>query len=103
MRSILLIAYFSIVLAGCGAIDSMTDGFKHAQEVSEDLEKSVGTKPFVGFNWSNGSLVNVTVAFEGVPPGKSAEQIGQLARESISTRFQQTPKQVVLSFTFTSD
>lgn len=98
MRSILLPLVLAASLAGCGAVDTITEGFKHSQEVAGDLERSVGSKPFVGFNWSNGSLTNVSVNFEGIPAGISAEQIAQLSRQSIATRFKQSPKQVVISF-----
>lgn len=98
MRSIFLGLVLAATLAGCGAVDSMTEGLRHSQEVASDLERSVGTKPFVGFNWSNGSLVNVTVNFEGIPPGESIEQIAQLSRASVATRFKQAPKRVVISF-----
>lgn len=103
MRSILLFLAMAASLAGCGAVDTVTEGFKHSQEVASDLEKSVGAKPFVGFNWSNGSLSNVSVNFEGIPAGTSVEQIAQLSRQSIAARFKQPPKQVVISFTVPGD
>ena len=98
MRSIVLGLLLAATLAGCGAVDTMTEGFKHSQEVAADLERSVGTKPFVGFNWSNGALASVTVNFEGIPPGESIQQIAQLSRRSVAERFKQTPKRVVISF-----
>lgn len=99
MRSIVLGLTLSAALVGCGAVDTLTEGLEQSQEVAADLERAVGIKPFVGFNWSNGSLVNVNVNFEGIPSGKSAEQIAQLSRQSIATRFKQPPKHVVISFT----
>ena len=98
MRSILLGLALAVTLAGCGAVDSMTEGFKHSNEVAADLEKSIGSKPFVGFNWSNGSLVNVAITFNGIPAGMSAEQIAQLSRQSVAAHFKQAPKQIVISF-----
>ncbi len=99
MRSMVLGLMLSATLAGCNAVDTVTEGFRHAQEVAGDLEKSVGDRPLVGFNWSNGSLANVSVNFDGIPPGKSVEQIAQLSQRSIAARFKQSPKQVVISFT----
>jgi Tfp pilus assembly protein PilP len=40
-----------LTLAGCDAVDSMTEGFNHTQEVANEIEQLVGIKPFVGFNW----------------------------------------------------
>lgn len=85
-------------LAGCGAVDSMRQGFQHANEVAADLETSVGTKPLVGFNWANGSLVNVNITFEGIPPGASLERIALLSKRSVAARFRQAPGHVVISF-----
>lgn len=99
MRSILLSLIFAASLTGCGAVDTMTEGFKHAQEVAGDLEKSVGSKPLVGFNWSNGSLTNISVNFEGIPSDMPTDQIAQLSRQSIAARFKQRPRQIVISFT----
>jgi len=98
MRSILLLAPLLLALTSCDAVDTMKNAYAHSQEVAADLEKSVGSKPMVGFNWANGSLVQVTVNFQGVPP-KPLEQIVQLSKGSVATRFQQVPKNVVVTFT----
>lgn len=98
MKRTIMAAVLGSVLAACGAVDSMTEGFKHTQEIAADLEKSTGSRPFVGFNWHNGSLTNVSVTFEGIPAGKSTPEIAALARSSIASHFKQTPKQVVISF-----
>lgn len=99
MRSLVLSLVFAAMLVGCDAMDTMVDGLKHSERVASDLEKSVGSKPFVGFNWSNGFLTDVHVNFDGIPSGMSTEQITQLSKQSITTHFQQTPKHVVISFT----
>jgi len=100
MRSVVLVLALALaaVLAGCNAVDTMTEGFRHSQEVAADLEKAVGSKPLVGFNWSNGSLVNVSVNFEGIPAGTSLEQIARLSRQSVEARFRQAPDRIVVSF-----
>ena len=98
MRKWLAIAALTVALSGCGAVDSMKEGFQHSQEVATDLEKAVGHKPFVGFNWRNGSLVNVSVTFNGIPLQKSNEEIVALARTSIAARFRQRPEQIVISY-----
>jgi hypothetical protein len=54
LRSIILVA-LAVAINGCDAVDSMRNGFKHSQAVSAELEKSLGLKSFVGFNWNNGS------------------------------------------------
>ena len=50
-------------LAACSMISTLIDGWKYAKAVEADLEGATGVKPSVGFNWSNGSLMTVTVAY----------------------------------------
>ncbi|MXV11051.1 hypothetical protein DYQ93_08390 [Xanthomonas sp. LMG 8992] len=87
-----------LALTACSAVDTVKNAYAHSREVAADLEKSVGSKPAVGFNWANGSLVQVTVNFQGVPH-KPLEQIVQLSKASVATRFEQAPGNVVVMFT----
>jgi hypothetical protein len=50
-------------LAGCGVISTLVEGSKYAKAVEADLESATGVRPSVGFNWSNGRLLTVTVAY----------------------------------------
>lgn len=98
MRRLLLLTFFVIMAAGCSAVDTMSEGFKHSQEVAADLEKATGSRPFVGFNWNNGSLTNVAVTFDGIPAGKTTEELVALSRSSITDRFKQEPQNIVIGF-----
>ena len=97
MKTLAVIA-FLVALSACSVIDTLKDGFTHAEEVSTDMEKAVGSRPLVGFNWSNGSLTNITITFDGIPEDKSTSEIADLARQSIAHRFKQEPKRVIISF-----
>ena len=87
-----------LALADCDAVNTMTDGFKHAKAVETDLEGATGVKPNVGFNWRNGSLVQVTVQFTRLIESKSLHDLAAAARESIDREFKQTPESIVLAF-----
>ena len=63
------------------------------------MEKAIGSKTFVGFNWHNGVLNNVTVNFEGIPDTSSISEIVTTAKNSVSKHFKQSPDVVVVSFT----
>jgi hypothetical protein len=76
----------------------MTDGFKQTNAVARDIERDLGQKPQVGFNWNNGVLSRVSVTFEDMPTGKSFDQIAESARASIKVRFKQEPKEILLGF-----
>jgi len=88
----------ALALAGCDAVNTMTDGFKHAKAVETDLEGATGVKPNVGFNWRNGSLVQVTVQFPRLIESKSLHDLAAAARESIGREFKQAPESIVLAF-----
>ncbi len=94
LGSILLVG----VLSGCNAVDAMKDGMAQSNAVADDLEKSLGAKPRVGFNWFNGSLANVTVEFNGTPKDKTLDEINNAARAAVKKEFSQTPKKIVLAF-----
>ncbi|HEY4371662.1 MAG TPA: hypothetical protein VGN52_07045 [Burkholderiales bacterium] len=90
-----------LLLAACNVWDTFSEGMAHSQEVASDLEKSLGEKSFVGFNWNNGSLTDVSVTFEHYPAGRSFEQISSAARAAVAARFKQAPKRLVISFVAT--
>jgi hypothetical protein len=55
-------------------------------------------KPQVGFNWNNGRLVSVTVAFPGLYEAKPLRELAETTRASVTNQFKQTPENIVLSF-----
>lgn len=85
-------------LAGCDAVSTLKDGLAQSDAVATQLEKSVGSKPYVGFNWNNGRLNSVTVTFQGLPADKTAGEVADLARAAIKQQFKQEPGQIVLAF-----
>jgi hypothetical protein len=90
----------ALLLAGCGPIDLMKEGFAHSTAVSARLEKTLGVKSFVGFNWSNGSLNSVSVTFQGIPANVALADIMAQSKEAIAAEFRQTPSEVVVAFAF---
>ena len=88
----------ALALAGCDAVNTMTDGFKQAKAVETDLEGTTGVKPNVGFNWRNGSLVQVTVQYPRLIESKSLRDLAAAAREAVGREFKQTPENIILAF-----
>jgi hypothetical protein len=86
------------MMAGCGPIDSLKEGFAHSQAVSAELEKSLGLKSLVGFNWHNGSLTSVNVTFQGVPGNVPLADVVDQSKRAVIAEFKQTPKQIVVAF-----
>lgn len=97
-RRFLALLMLIVTITACDAVDSMKEGFAHSQAVSDKLEKTVGLKSFVGFEWNNGSLTSVTVTFQGLPPDGALSDISVKAKQAIAAEFKQTPKQILISF-----
>ena len=87
-----------LTLAACDAVNTLTDGFKHAKAVEKDLEGSTGVKPNVGFNWNNGRLTSVTVTFPRLVELKPLHELAEAARASVGREFKQTPDNILLAF-----
>ncbi len=87
-----------LALAACGPVDTLKEGFAHSQAVSASLEKSLGVKSFVGFNWNNGTLDTVSVTFQGIPPDVPLADIVDKSKRAVAAEFKQLPSQVVISF-----
>jgi hypothetical protein len=98
MHRIAAILAFAIGLAACDMVSTVTEGFKEANAVSSELEQSTGIRPQVGFNWSNGRLVSVTVSFPRVYDGKPLGELAEAVRSSVTTQFKQAPENILLTF-----
>ena len=98
MLRLAAIVLLAIGLASCDAFNTVTEGLKHSKEIENDLAASTGMKPQVGFNWSNGRLVSVTVQFPGLYEAKPLREVAETVQASIGKHFKQTPGTVVLSF-----
>ncbi len=93
-----LVLACAAMLTACNAMDSMKESYAHATDVAADLEKSVGSRPFVGFNWNNGVLTSVNVTFEGVPPNATLADVAEKSRQAVAAEFKQKPQELVLAF-----
>jgi len=95
---LLSVVAIATILAGCGPIDTMKEGYAHSQAVSAELEKSLGVKSFVGFNWTNGTLALVNVTFEGIPAKLTLADIAARSKQVVAAEFKQTPHKLVVAF-----
>jgi len=98
MRKLIATLALTAALAACGAVDTLVDGFKHVRAVESALETSVGTKPQVGFNWSNGRLSQVTVTFPQLIDARPVRELAETVRAAVVKEFKQTPDNIVLGF-----
>ena len=102
MFKIAAILVFTISLAACDAFSTVTEGFEYAKAVESDVEEATGVKPQVGFNWNNGRLVSVTVAFPRIYDAKPLRELAETIRASVQKQFKQTPDNIVLAFSLGS-
>ena len=92
------IAFLASSLAGCGVVDLVSKGMSYANAVAADLERDIGLKPEVGFNWHNGNLQSVSVTFPKVYVGKPLDELAGTVREVVVKEFKQSPDTIVLAF-----
>lgn len=88
----------ALTLAGCDAVNTVTEGAAHARAVESDLEQSTGMRPRVGFNWNNGRLTSVTVQYPFIVQSQSLYELAKTVRASVESQFKQTPGTIVLAF-----
>jgi hypothetical protein len=103
MSRLAAIVLLAIGLAGCDAFSTLTDGLKYAKAVESDLAKVTGMTPQVGFNWSNGRLVQVTVAFPKLYDTKPIGELAAAVRTAVTSEFKQRPQSILLTFVIPSD
>ena len=63
LRRAIVLGILACALSSCDALTTLFGGMTEVKAVAESPEKSLGVKPFVGFNWNNGRLRSVTVTF----------------------------------------
>ena len=80
-------------LFGCDVVSTVTEGFKEAKAVENDLQQATGMRPDVGFEWKNGNLVQVTVAFPQLYDSKPVGELAAAVRKAVATEFKQKPRQ----------
>jgi hypothetical protein len=98
MSRIAAVLIFALALTACSVIDDVKEAFKQANAIESDLEESTGVRPQVGFNWSNGQLVSVTVQYPQLVETKSLSDLAEAARAAIGREFKEAPGNLVLAF-----
>lgn len=96
------LALFALLL-NCGVYDTMAEGLEHSNNVATEIEEVIGSKPYVSFNWSNGSFASINVTFNNTLPDKPVSEIVAIARESIISNFEEYPEQIIVSFTISGN
>ncbi|PZQ75010.1 MAG: hypothetical protein DI563_10775 [Variovorax paradoxus] len=55
-------------------------------------------KSNVGLNWANGSFVNVSVNFQGLPQKNDLAEITDKVKAAVIAEFKEKPQQLVVGF-----
>ena len=98
MLRVALVLAFVGGLAACDVFNTLTDGWRHAKAVEASLQSTVGLRPQVGFNWTNGRLTRVTVQFPRLYDAKPLRELAATVRRAVIGEFRQRPEDIVLSF-----
>ena len=97
-RRIAVLAMRAATLAGCGMVEVMIDGFKHCSAVADELAGTVGVKPGVGVNWTNGRLKNVSITFPKMVEDKPLREVAELTRAAVAREFKERADNIELAF-----
>lgn len=93
-----VVLVLAIALSACDVVSTLREGLQQAKAAEDDLAQSTGMKPEIGFNWRNGRLTTVTVAFPRLYEAKPLAELAGLVRTAVAKEFKQTPDKIVLSF-----
>jgi hypothetical protein len=89
----------ALVLCGCDMASSIKEGMAQSEQAAAAIEKQLGNKPEVGFNYHNGSFTAATVQFHAVPSVSLAE-VEKISRAAVVAAFKKEPDNLVVSFVF---
>jgi hypothetical protein len=99
IRKLLALLALCVSLSSCDMVSSMKESVAQSNEAAVAIEKQVGAKPQVGFNYNNGSFTAVTVQFATMPSASLAE-VEKIARAAVVAAFKKEPENLVISFVF---
>lgn len=80
-----------LFIASCGVVGTLTEMNEQTSKTADVLEESLGTRPQIGWNMTNGVLTDVNVYFENlddhsVSVAELIEQVKTTVAENIKKR-----------------
>lgn len=80
-----------LFIASCGVVGTLTEMNEQTSKTADVLEESLGTRPQIGWNMTNGVLTDVNVYFENlddysVSVAELIEQVKTTVAENIKER-----------------
>ena len=99
LKKFLFIALLVHLVSGCDVASTIKEGMAQSNIAAAAIEKQVGVKPEVGFNYQNGALVAVTVQFSSAPSISIAD-LERVSHAAVLDAFKDEPANLVLSFVF---
>ena len=87
------------MLIACDVVSQVKDGLAHSTAASESIEKQVGKRPEVGFNYNNGSFTQATVQFSEAP-AMPLPELEKVVRAAVVAEFKDEPANLVIAFTY---
>lgn len=99
LRRFVVLAALSIALGGCNVVNAVKEGMEQSEAAASSIEKQVGVKPDVGFNFQNGAFTAATIVFNSVPSA-SLPELEKISRKAVVASFKSEPERLVVSFVF---
>lgn len=99
MRKLAAMAALAMSLAACDMVSAVKEGLAQSEATAAAIEKQVGVKPEVGFNFQNGAFTAATIQFPSVPSA-SLPEVEKISRKAVRAAFKKEPERLVVSFVF---
>lgn len=82
-------------LVACGAVEEL-QGIGDKQRAAEQaIAQATGAEIHIGWNWTNGSLTDVTVRVDAKAVGdKTVKELGSLVAPLVEQNFEEAPDQL---------
>jgi hypothetical protein len=95
---VLIIGIAALLLASCGWFNSLSELEGQSSATADALERDLGVKPKIGWQYFNGTLTSVNVTFEeGKVEGVSMGVLETQVRAAVKANFKEPPRHIMIS------
>lgn len=104
MRILTLGLVLAIALAGCDTVEDMRDMIDTQEQLRGMIKEEIGIESLVGFNMSNGVLIDVTITLNANDVAdKSVSELIRIARSAVKGSFESKPRAIYIQMATTAE
>lgn len=104
MRILTLGLVLAIALAGCDTVEDMRGMIDTQEQLRGMIKEEIGIESLVGFNMSNGVLIDVTITLNANDVAdKSVSELIRIARSAVKGSFESKPRAIYIQMATTAE